>query len=200
MQARTSRAITLQPAEPEGVGTASVASSSALPTPEKTAVPKVRRSVSSVSAGAVGIPPAASHRGGTATRRKRQLHVPESLLPHLNQLHKMFPKVSVTVRSRPPCQSVTHSQRQHLLLNMLRHSIDLQPKLNTCGYGLRRILSLSLAVCVRACVCVCVCVCVSLAAGYCRRPDEDKQQHAANDREHPKWFGVRDSNCGTPHA
>lgn len=73
--------------------------SPAVPTPEKTSAPKARRTVSSVSAGAVGIGHTASQRSGMGTRRKRQLHVPESLLPHLNQLHKMFPKVSVTVRS-----------------------------------------------------------------------------------------------------
>lgn len=72
--------------------------SPAAPTPEKTAATKPRRSVSSVSAGAVGMGHTTSNRG-MGTRRKRQLHVPESLLPHLNQLHKMFPKVSVTVRS-----------------------------------------------------------------------------------------------------
>jgi len=78
--------------------------SPAAPTPEKSAAPKTRRTVSSVSAGAVSISHTTSQRSGMGTRRKRQLHVPESLLPHLNQLHKMFPKVSVTVRSRSPFQ------------------------------------------------------------------------------------------------
>jgi len=68
----------------------------------------VRRSVSSSSSVSTA---GGRSGGGMGARRKRQLHVPESLLPHLNQLHTMFPKVSVTAIAEDLMKTNNNMQR-----------------------------------------------------------------------------------------
>eukprot|EP01047_Picozoa_sp_COSAG01_P041932 COSAG01_NODE_3631_length_5847_cov_18.156228_5_plen_406_part_00 len=65
--------------------------------------------------------------GGRGRRRPRQLHVPEALLPSLQQLHRMFPKISITAIAEDLMKTNNNIQRTiENILNGLESEIPVR--------------------------------------------------------------------------